>query len=262
MSFEKFYTIEDIVNNFPDRDYLRGRAYAKQGYVKNLSFNNGKLFADVQGSRYEPYQVEIDIITRGNNAKIFEGICSCPVGYGCKHVVATLLEGQKLFSESLNIDTPVLDKNLDLWLESLNPNEKQEEDRNFGNILIYNLQPSRNREAFIVSPITAYIKKMGSFGSKRNYSLDRTSSYNRADYVQDNDVVILRLISALTSSPTYGSSFEISGGEEVLFLLKLLIESERCYLKNEESPKNFLRFGEPRNGKLETAIRWHSSFKY
>jgi len=250
MSFEKFYTTEDIISNFPDKDYLRGSAYAKQGHVRNLSFNNGKLFADVQGSRVEAYQVEIKITSRKDNAKILDGTCSCPIGYDCKHVVATLLEGEKLFSESPNINTPVLDKNLDLWLESLKQDEKQEEDRNSGNILIYNLQPSKDCEAFIVSPIAAYIKKMGSFGSKKSYHLDRRFSYNRPNYVQDNDIVILRLISALTSSPTYGSSFEISGGEEALLLLKLLVESKRCYLADEASPKNFLSFGETRSAKL------------
>ncbi|WP_342257119.1 DEAD/DEAH box helicase [Rickettsia endosymbiont of Aspidapion aeneum] len=252
MSFKKFYTTEDIINNFPDKDYLRGSAYAKQGYVKNLSFNNGKLLADVQGSRDEPYQVEVEIITGEDNSKIFEGICSCPVGFDCKHIVATLLEGKKLFSESPNIDSSAFDQNLNIWLESFKEADKKQLDSNSQNTLIYSLEFSRNHGTLTVSPTIAYIKKIGVFGSRKSCGLDTTWSYGRPNYINDNDLVILRLISGLTSTPSYSSrsSYTISGGEEVLFLLKLLIESERCYLKDEESPKNFLRFGETRSAKL------------
>ena len=54
-----------------------------------MTLRGSQLLAEVQGSRYEPYRVEV---TLGTGA-ILNAHCSCPYDWGgyCKHIVATLL---------------------------------------------------------------------------------------------------------------------------------------------------------------------------
>ncbi|SNT57083.1 Uncharacterized conserved protein, contains Zn finger domain [Asanoa hainanensis] len=52
----------DILEGICDKGRLdRGRRYARQGQVLNLDLEPGRLSARVQGSRAEPYQVEVTI---------------------------------------------------------------------------------------------------------------------------------------------------------------------------------------------------------
>jgi superfamily II DNA or RNA helicase len=56
--------------------------------VEQIRWIDGALVASVRGTRPEPYTVEI----RFEDGRPI-GHCSCPVGYDCKHVAATLLAG-------------------------------------------------------------------------------------------------------------------------------------------------------------------------
>lgn len=347
------YTISDILENFSDQSYVRGQSYAKQGRVAKIRFVGANhLAADVRGTRRIPYKVEIEI-TNFKNKIVLDGICTCPMGGDCKHVVATLLEGIKQFPQYSNpldygysnyesskiidvtpvsspvsstrgaaessyqattdhsttgtsasyqqslptydstVDTSVdkaspdkpiantvnantvnrleqqefnLDKTAISWLDDLNASTELPPDQftleasktasAARKVLIYILSPSRGPEAFVISPVTVSILKSGMFGSqKKNYRIDNVEPYNRAKYVQDNDVVILRLIFAFVSyTDRYNASFKIPIGAEGLILLKLLIESGRCYLENELHPENHLTMGQLRNGTIEWKI--------
>ncbi|GJH09103.1 helicase [Caballeronia novacaledonica] len=59
------------------------------GYVRDVGdivLMGNVLQAEVQGTQPEPYQVEIEL----RKSRPY-GYCSCPVGYECKHIAATLL---------------------------------------------------------------------------------------------------------------------------------------------------------------------------
>jgi len=85
--------------------FRRGREYATQGNVVDLRVEPGSLHGTVQGSRADPYVVEIETATvlrppitdgRGVAAVVPDvdelgSVCSCPEGGDCKHVVAVLL---------------------------------------------------------------------------------------------------------------------------------------------------------------------------
>ena len=157
-----------------------------------------------------------------------------------------------------------LDNNLTSWLEDLNESVKDISDESSQDItitpaqktLIYTIFPPKGAEAFIISPITTSILKSGLFGSqKKNYRIDNIESYNRGKHVKDNDVIILRLITALVPySDRYNPSFKILAGEEGLMLLKLLMGTGRCYLQNETLPQNHLTMGEVRSGSITWKI--------
>jgi uncharacterized Zn finger protein len=69
--------------------YHRGREYYDQGAVLSIVRRDQQLQAEVEGSQYEPYRVQITYDAGG----IAQALCSCPYDWGgwCKHIVATLL---------------------------------------------------------------------------------------------------------------------------------------------------------------------------
>jgi uncharacterized Zn finger protein len=79
----------DIQQWVGPQSYARGRTYYRQGAISHPRRQGMTLKARCQGSRDEPYSVEVTLDERGIGA----GQCSCPVGYGgrCKHAAALLL---------------------------------------------------------------------------------------------------------------------------------------------------------------------------
>ena len=78
-----------IRNLASSQAFSRGEEYYKAGAVSDLMRRGNSLRAQVEGSRYEPYQVTVDIDTGG----VIGARCTCPYEFGgyCKHVVAVLL---------------------------------------------------------------------------------------------------------------------------------------------------------------------------
>ena len=71
-----------------ESSYDRGVDYYHSGTVESATLRGSQLFAEVQGSEWDPYQVGITFL--GSD---FTASCTCPYDWGgyCKHVVATLL---------------------------------------------------------------------------------------------------------------------------------------------------------------------------
>lgn len=67
----------------------RGYAYYQSGSVSDLVRRGNLLSARVEGSEYEPYQVQVTL----SEAGIVNTSCTCPYDWGgiCKHIVAVLL---------------------------------------------------------------------------------------------------------------------------------------------------------------------------
>jgi len=90
-SFLDTITAEYIRSISNNSVYSRGLSYRRNGRVHNLSYNNGELAAEVEGSETAPYSVFIF----SDEEEIYEMNCECLYasdGETCKHVVATLLE--------------------------------------------------------------------------------------------------------------------------------------------------------------------------
>jgi len=87
------FTVQDITRNFDDRDHNRGRIYQTQGHVLHVDVDERgtQIKALVQGTAQKPYHVQITI-GKGHLGMEIDAICSCPVGYMCKHSVAALYE--------------------------------------------------------------------------------------------------------------------------------------------------------------------------
>ena len=106
----------DIRHLANSQSWSRGKSYYNSGRIYNLVWREGTLTAEVEGSSYEPYIVEIGF----NENKLVHTYCTCPYDWGgdCKHIVATLLQ---LIHKPESIDQrPALDELLaDLNREQL-----------------------------------------------------------------------------------------------------------------------------------------------
>jgi uncharacterized Zn finger protein len=80
----------DIRAGASAQSYSRGVSYQRDGAVLALAQRDNVITAEVTGSDYDPYDVEIHLDATG---AIHSAGCSCPYEQGgyCKHIVAVLL---------------------------------------------------------------------------------------------------------------------------------------------------------------------------
>jgi superfamily II DNA or RNA helicase len=84
--------ITDIQRLVGPAAFQRGLAYSRGGFVSSVSWNpeTRVVGATVSGSAPQPYRCSA--IVSAATGKPTGGLCSCPVGFDCKHVAAMLLQ--------------------------------------------------------------------------------------------------------------------------------------------------------------------------
>src|SRR5579883_493340 len=87
MSTAALPTLREIKSAFDAGSYTRGAAYADRGAVFDTRRQGATLKARCHGRQGGPYRVEVTL----KGARVLRSQCSCPIGGGCKHVVALLL---------------------------------------------------------------------------------------------------------------------------------------------------------------------------
>jgi len=82
-------TETDIRSLATTQSWTRGEDYYYSNRVENVVWRDGLLTAEVEGSEYEPYIVQI----RFDEQEIRSTDCTCPYDWGgdCKHIIAALL---------------------------------------------------------------------------------------------------------------------------------------------------------------------------
>ncbi|MCU1404561.1 MAG: hypothetical protein JWQ43_864 [Glaciihabitans sp.] len=86
--------VRDIIKLVGYTTFERGFEYAIDGAVDGLEWNvdDRMLSGNVFGSGSAPYLVDIDLsATAGDFWQLDDATCTCYLGYGCKHIAATLL---------------------------------------------------------------------------------------------------------------------------------------------------------------------------
>ena len=84
------YDHADLKHGFDAGTLQRGQDYARKGMVRAARRDGDRLVGEVSGSGNELYRQTIRF--RAERGGIgFQGSCSCPMSYNCKHVVAVLL---------------------------------------------------------------------------------------------------------------------------------------------------------------------------
>ena len=82
-------TEADIRPLATDRSWERGQDYYHSNSVENVVWRDGLLTAEVEGSEYEPYIIQVKF----DEQKLRSTDCTCPYDWGgdCKHIIAALL---------------------------------------------------------------------------------------------------------------------------------------------------------------------------
>ena len=82
-------TETDIRYLATDKSWERGEEYYYNHYVTNIVWREGLLIAEVEGSEYEPYIVQVTF----DRNRISSTDCNCPYDWDgdCKHIIAALL---------------------------------------------------------------------------------------------------------------------------------------------------------------------------
>lgn len=85
-------TVDQLIRLYDPQSVQRGIGYLQGGRVLGVRVNTGsRLTGVVVGSAARPYSVTIDLAA---DEGIIDGLCSCPMGADCKHVVAVLLSAR------------------------------------------------------------------------------------------------------------------------------------------------------------------------
>jgi SNF2 family DNA or RNA helicase len=171
----------DIASSFSTAYLTRGRQYYRENKVTALSTSpNGALVtALVAGSNKNQYHVNILLQAKPEGHVLVNGECSCPVGYNCKHVVATLIKAQaesprevQAPADQVSPNVTDLPDEISIWLNEMARVAIPTLDRdtlpaNVSQRLLYVLKLNDSKPAGVaVAFFTARLLKAGGFGKK------------------------------------------------------------------------------------------------
>lgn len=86
--------LNDIAIYVADTAFHRGRKYQREGRVRELTITQDlkTITGKVRGDSGDTYRQNITLSPVKGGRTNIEGVCSCPMGYNCKHVAAALIE--------------------------------------------------------------------------------------------------------------------------------------------------------------------------
>jgi len=263
---------QSMVNSFSQVTLQRGIEYFEEDRVllNNIESVNDDIIieAEVTGSYELIYNIEVAITLIRNTLTII-GECDCPVGFRCKHAVATILEFASNYNEfhadddSLNDVSNVQpvgrneEQQVEYWLKNLTLDEtennsllvKQSRPSSANSVLIYILSPSETKSGIEVQALSARRLKKGGYGKGKIQDLDELTDSYSASYINyeytEQDVEIAGLLQSLsTDIPLYHHHYYLTGDVGELILQKLL-KTEKCFWQTHENSE-LINLGLPR----------------
>jgi len=197
--------------------------------VKELDWiaDGNVLYATVQGSSAEPYHARITIA-----AHRFDGECSCPVHYNCKHVAASLLSWIEQQTATPTPDDKAL-REVNRWLQKLVEQGRRTKPLNEHHepgepLMFYQLDSTsltQNQQGITLQILQSRLLKRGGYGKETPYRYN--GHYYHPEWVLASDRAILELAVGKQSDFSYGE-LTIAGDIGHLLMNKL-IDCGRCY---------------------------------
>ncbi|WP_183742437.1 MULTISPECIES: DEAD/DEAH box helicase [unclassified Janthinobacterium] len=113
------FSADDVAAGFDAGTLQRGRDYARRGKVRSVTRSGDEIRGEVGGSDGQRYRQEVRI-KPGPRGVRFDGDCSCPMDYNCKHVVALLSHYLELTPpQPVVVSGDSLSPVLQSWLQGL-----------------------------------------------------------------------------------------------------------------------------------------------
>ncbi|MEY3200791.1 MAG: putative helicase, superfamily, partial [Pseudomonadota bacterium] len=251
------YTRADLEGCLKRDNLLKAEDYLRA--VENIQWHDEfRVRAQVKGTRARPYTTDIHF-THHRGRLVITGVCSCPVGFNCKHVAAVLLVGLQQPDER----TPhAMRHELRAWLERFRaavsaPNDATQATKSAPpktHALTYVLS---RRQYDATTELRIHKSRFAKDGSLR--ALDQ--SWNNIDnalstspaFLSNEDIPILRIL-RLSRGLSYGEIFSLRG-EEGSDLLKRILNTGRAYFRAGAGALHHgvpiaLRPAEPRRGEI------------
>ena len=239
------YGLEDIqALSRGSHVFTRGRRYEQGDRIRSISWDaeNNKTFlrGSVAGSHGLVYEQRVYI---HSNPLRIEGLCGCPVGVNCKHVIALLIRGMKHFGDHPGVNTNPLPPDLREWINTIRtvqkaPKDKNEYPKTIRNRLIYVI--SHGYGGLRLSLFTVALLKNGDFSktSQKPYSISSFNGRQIAKYIRPIDVKIIKSLRYGESINTYSSVGSVGlEGEEGYEILKKVLSTKRVYWNTTGGPK-------------------------
>ena len=248
-----------LTNAFSAATLKRGIEYFEQDRVEIFDVetentNEVYISAEVIGSRGYYYDTEVEIKVKKNFIAII-GECDCPVGFRCKHAVATLfqfaqagaLAAESADAISLEEQQKVKELEVKIWLNSLHSESGKDPvqgsfagaEPGYNNVLLYWLKPSQTDMGLEVETVVARRLKRGGYGKPRPQGVeelnDHYASYLNFEH-NDRDIEIAGLLYSMAGR-TYRyphNSYPLKGDIGELALEKI-ISNQRCFWADHEN---------------------------
>ncbi|MCX7192814.1 MAG: helicase, partial [Proteobacteria bacterium] len=192
MSLAKTYTLADVTRWYSMHELHKAKAYLNS--ITQLTVQSDKITALVKGTAKQPYAVQIFFENDLSNTPGMRPMCSCPVGYKCKHTAAVLLSALSLPR------TPVVNPALLEWVEAFRkaqavPAKKKPKPAQRTEHLCYVLLKSLNSEGYFVGTYKARLSADGALlGQLEEWSNVERALIKPPLFVTDEDLPILRLL--------------------------------------------------------------------
>ena len=258
---------DDLVDNFDPRYLERGAQYQRQQRVKNIGLgrNNHVITSFVAGSRRKQYKTHIIIHGDTFDEPEIVGNCTCPIGFNCKHVAATLLEAlahKRDIPPKQPIPRAATGKKtatpVDDWLrqleQALNPPAPDRYAPQINQRLLYVLQLHDDNRASVLEVDLQVVRalKAGGYGKASPYNLS-SLRYNPAPgyFLPMDEDIAKRLLGEKLLTGISSGAYQLKGSNG-FNLLRDMLASNRCHWQNKDQPP--LALGEPRPAQLT----WHT----
>jgi superfamily II DNA or RNA helicase len=222
----------------------RGERYAQEDRVEIEHCSGPLIEATCRGSEGSPYRQKITLTALAGRCHV-RGQCSCPVGQNCKHCAAALFVLSETPAAAKNGDT--LPADLQRWLKGLEqpaPEPAQVQDKR-GRMVCYQLRLTEE-------PGCALRVRKGT-REEQGLRYSRVQSlyeflYEPPRFVQEEDIRILRLLSALNQTASQDRGYQLKG-QEGGELFQRALDTGRMYC---DENKPLLREAPP----LAAEFRW------
>ena len=231
--------------------FERGLNYYERGKVLEVNLKEKfKIHGEVLGNQSKPYKLDITVDFRKDQSLVsVAGICSCPVGFNCKHVAAVLIAANKISVNWFGVNkaalSSVMSPEIQDWLASFPVNSEADDAKIEKNKAANTLQPSTFHLFYVIhynfptgmsiTPYNAYLRKDGLVG--KNYKrLSVFDSIADKSYATLQDAVIFGKL-AYYGSYSYDDyyddmQFDWPAGEELTNLLQEIINTGRARFHN------------------------------
>jgi superfamily II DNA or RNA helicase len=255
------FTLENVLRQFDSATFARGEAYARQGNVISVDREGDRIDGEVEGSRGSVYQQTIYLVPNHRGVE-FEGECSCPMDYNCKHVVAVLLASREV-SGAEPVMPGALPEKAERWLQQLALTQVVMRSAGTtapspGHRLVYVLMPDRRDGAPRLHLCKARLRKDGSIGGASIHNDIYNLLASKPAYVEPGDEEPIRLVAALRAGNMYAEDIRPSGRLGARLLDQLCAEGRLLWADSPAALKRGSVFPIHRGPLKRAVLGWHS----